>query len=717
MITLNNVTLRRGAKVLLDGASATIHPGEKVALVGRNGAGKSTLFALLAGALHEDGGDFHRPAGWRIAQVAQHMPETQEPATAFVLAGDARLAQLQAALAQAEQAGDGMAIAQAHSDLHDASAHDASARAQALILGLGFKPEQLQRPVASFSGGWRMRLQLARALMAPSDLLLLDEPTNHLDLDALVWLEGWLARYTGTLIVISHDRDFLDAATQVTLHIEQQRLKRYGGNYSAFEQLRAQQLALQQAAYQRQQEKRAHLQKFIDRFKAKATKARQAQSRVKALERMEQIAPVLAEADFEFSFAQLPSLPNPMLAISQASFGYRARPGQGENSSESAPASALESAPEGAHESAPASAHTAAAATTILHNINRTVLAGQRIGILGANGQGKSTFVKTIAHALPLLAGRVTEGKGLSIGYFAQQELDVLHPHSSPLEHMVRLARQTGRDNTEAAREQQLRNFLGGFNFAGDMAAQPVGQFSGGEKARLVLAMLVWQRPNLLLLDEPTNHLDLTTRQALALALNSFEGTLMLVSHDRALLRSVCDEFWLVAQGSVTPFDGDLHDYQRYLMDEARRQREAANAPASATPSAGSASGHSLPGGQAQSGDQNGDKSAGKPGAPSPASALNPAEQRRQQAQRRAQLAEKTKPLKRQLAAAEARMSAIAQRRSALEAELAQPGATPAAIASAGRELKTLAGELATLEEQWLELGAQIETLEQDAAS
>lgn len=726
MITLNNVTLRRGAKVLLNGASATIHPGEKVALVGRNGTGKSTLFALLSGVLHEDGGDFHLPAGWRIAQVSQHMPETQEAATAFVLAGDTRLTQLQTALAQAEQTGDGMAIAQAHSDLQDAGAHDATARAQALILGLGFKPHELQRPVTSFSGGWRMRLQLARALMAPSDLLLLDEPTNHLDLDALVWLEGWLARYTGTLIVISHDRDFLDAATQVTLHIEQQHLKRYGGNYSAFEELRAQQLALQQAAYQRQQEKRAHLQKFIDRFKAKATKARQAQSRVKALERMEKIAPVLAEADFEFSFAQPPSLPNPMLAIHQADFGYRPHPRQDSQPESSNP-----------HSDEHSAGHTGAKnenPTVILRGVNRTVLAGQRIGILGANGQGKSTFVKTIAHELPLLAGHVTEGKGLSIGYFAQQELDVLHPHSSPLEHMVRLARQTGRDNTETAREQQLRNFLGGFNFAGDMAAQPVGQFSGGEKARLVLAMLVWQRPNLLLLDEPTNHLDLTTREALALALNSFEGTLMLVSHDRALLRSVCDEFWLVARGNVTPFDGDLHDYQRYLMDEARRQRETASAASTVTttnaiaasstgmPDLPDGKGNNAPGSPNSSGKSNAqhhaNASAGHTtGSASTAPPSNPAEQRRQQAQRRAQLAEKTKPLKRQQADTDARMTAIAQRRSALEAQLAQPGATPAAIASAGRELKSLADELTMLEEQWLELVTQIDALEQDASS
>ncbi|MDR1969530.1 MAG: ATP-binding cassette domain-containing protein, partial [Burkholderiaceae bacterium] len=327
MISLQNVTLRRGAKVLLDAASVTIHPGEKVGLVGRNGAGKSTLFALLSGALHEDGGDFSRPPGWRIAQVAQHLPESADSATDFVLAGDERLSQLQQQLAAAEQAGDGIAIAHAHSDLHDAGAHDARARAEALILGLGFTPEQLGQPVGSFSGGWQMRLQLARALMAPSDLLLLDEPTNHLDLDALVWLEGWLSRYPGTLIVISHDREFLDAVTRVTLHIDNGRLTRHGGNYSAFEELRAEQLAQQQAAWARQQDKIAHLQKFIDRFKAKATKARQAQSRVKALERMEKIAPVLADAEFQFEFKPPASLPDPMLTVREARLGYRLEDG------------------------------------------------------------------------------------------------------------------------------------------------------------------------------------------------------------------------------------------------------------------------------------------------------------------------------------------------------------------------------------------------------
>jgi len=551
MITLKNVTLRRGAKVLLDKTSVTINPAEKVGLVGRNGAGKSSLFGLLNGTLHEDGGDYSIPAQWRMAQVAQDMPETEQSATDFVIEGDTALLAAQAEVHAAEASEDGMRMAHAYMEHHDAGAHDAEARAQALILGLSFKTSELANPVNSFSGGWRMRLQLARALMCPSDLLLLDEPTNHLDLDALVWLEAWLKRYTGTLIVISHDREFLDAITQVTLHIDNAKVLRYGGNYSAFEDMRAEQMLLQQASLAKQQDKIAHLQDFINRFKAKASKAKQAQSRVKALERMEKIAPVLADAEFSFEFKEPTNLPNPMLSMLDASFGYPP----------------------------PVDAPAGTAPTVIVRHINRSVQAGQRIGILGANGQGKSTLVKTIAGALKAIGGEISEGKGLNVGYFAQQELDVLRPQDTPLEHMTRLAKETiaaGRSGWVQGREQDLRNFLGTFNFGGDMVKQAVGTMSGGEKARLVLCMIVWQRPNLLLLDEPTNHLDLSTREALGVALNEFEGTVMLVSHDRALLRAVCDEFWLVARGGVEPFDGDLDDYQRYLLDEAKRSREEA---------------------------------------------------------------------------------------------------------------------------------------------
>ena len=653
MITLKNVTLRRGAKVLLNGVNATINPGEKAGLVGRNGAGKSSLFALLNGTLHEDGGDFYIPTQWRMAQVAQNMPETDEPATAFVVAGDTRLTDLQAELAKAEAADDGMAIAHAYTDLADAGAHDAEPRAQALILGLGFKVSELDKPVNSFSGGWRMRLQLARALMCPSDLLLLDEPTNHLDLDALVWLEAWLKRYEGTMIVISHDREFLDAVTNVTMHIDNAQITRYGGNYSKFEDLRAQQLELQQASFSKQQEKIAHLKKFIDRFKAKASKAKQAQSRVKALDRMEKIAPVLADAEFTFEFKEPQNLPNPMLAISDASFGYRSEDG---------------------------------AETTILQNVSRSVLAGQRIGILGANGQGKSTLVKTIARTMAPLAGTVTEGKGLSIGYFAQQELDVLRPHENPLEHMIRLARELGPNSRESSREQDLRSYLGTFNFTGDMVKQSVGSMSGGEKARLVLAMIVWQRPNLLLLDEPTNHLDLPTREALAMALNDFDGTVLLVSHDRHLLRAVADDFWLVGRGQVGTFDGDLDDYQRYLLEESRRLREAAKAA----------------------------DAAAQPAPAATAPTIDPREARRLAAQARQALAEKTKPLKKELEKIDTRMAQLGAEKAALEEKLATP-LPPADIAEAGKRLKAVGDELDACEERWLELSEAIEQLTQAA--
>src|SRR3990167_4468890 len=640
MITLKNVTLRRSAKVLLNSVNATINPGEHVGLVGRNGAGKSSLFALFNGSLHEDGGDFYIPAQWRMAQVAQNMPETDEPATDFVVAGDTRLMEVQAQLVQAEADDDGMAIAHAYTDLHDAGAHDAVPRAQALILGLGFKVSELDKPVNSFSGGWRMRLQLARALMCPSDLLLLDEPTNHLDLDALVWLEAWLKRYQGTMIVISHDREFLDAVTDVTMHIDNAQITRYGGNYSKFEDLRAQQLELQQASFAKQQEKIAHLKKFIDRFKAKASKAKQAQSRVKALDRMEKIAPVLADAEFTFEFKEPTNLPNPMLAITDASFGYCSDDG---------------------------------VETTILRNVSRSVLAGQRIGILGANGQGKSTLVKTIARAMKPLAGTVTEGKGLSIGYFAQQELDVLRPSDNPLEHMIRLAKELGPNARESGREQDLRNFLGTFNFSGDMVKQTVGSMSGGEKARLVLAMIVWQRPNLL----------------------------------------------LVGRGAIGPFDGDLDDYQRYLLDEARRLREQARTDAAAETMALAAA--ALSPAQPEpplSAPESIAESAYLHGAGGPkkseklAEATPPVrdsrEQRKLDAQARQQQAQRLRPLKNELEQIARRLTELSKERAGLEERLTQP-LPPNEIADCGRRLKAANDATAELEERWLALSAEIE--------
>lgn len=553
MITLKNISLRRGAKILLDQTSVSLNPGEKVGLVGRNGAGKSSLFALLNKTLTEDSGEFDIPSQWRMGQVAQDMPETDASATDFVIEGDTELLAARAEVTAAEATDDGERMANAYMALHDAGEHDAASRAQALIQGLGFKTSELNKPVNSFSGGWRMRLQLARALMCPTELLLLDEPTNHLDLDALVWLEAWLKRYEGTLLVISHDREFLDAVTNVTLHIDAGKLVRYGGNYSKFEDMRAEQMTLQQNAFSKQQDKIAHLQKFIARFKAKASKAKQAQSRVKALDRMEKIAPLLSEADFQFEFKEPANLPNPMLSMQHVDFGYPAANDAVEGTSP----------------------------TVIVRDVSKSVLAGQRIGILGANGQGKSTVVKTIARDLAAINGEITEGKGLNIGYFAQQELDVLRPADNPLDHMIALAKKVAADGKlagQASREQDLRSFLGQFNFGGDMVKQSVGSMSGGEKARLVLCMMVWQRPNLLLLDEPTNHLDLATREALSMALNEFEGTVMLVSHDRALLRAVCDEFWLVSKGGIAPFDGDLDDYQQFLLDEAKRMKALAQA-------------------------------------------------------------------------------------------------------------------------------------------
>ena len=644
MITLKNISLRRGTKLLLDQASVTLNPGEKVGLVGRNGAGKSSLFALLNRSLQEDSGEFHIPTQWRMGQVAQDMPETTQSATEFVIDGDTALLSARSEVTAAEDSNDGERMANAYMALSDAGEHDAPARAQSLILGLGFKTSELDNPVNSFSGGWRMRLQLARALMSPSDLLLLDEPTNHLDLDALVWLESWLKRYEGTLLVISHDREFLDAVTHVTLHIDGAKLMRYGGNYSKFEDMRAEQMNLQQNAFAKQQDKIAHLQKFIARFKAKASKAKQAQSRVKALERMEKIAPLLSEADFQFEFKPPAHLPNPMLSMQNVSFGY------------------------------PSNETPNHAPTVIVQNISRSVLAGQRIGILGANGQGKSTVVKTIARSLQAVAGEITEGKGLNIGYFAQQELDVLQPADNPLDHMIALAKRLTQNSLltgQATREQDLRSFLGQFNFSGNMVKQTVGSMSGGEKARLVLCMLVWQRPNLLLLDEPTNHLDLATREALSVALNEFEGTVMLVSHDRALLRAVCDEFWMVSRGGISPFDGDLDDYQRFLLDEAKRLKALASVtPAMASPSVG--------------------KPVEKATAPkSPVPSL--------------------KNLQKELQRVETQMQSLETQRLELHTQLASAQSSIADLASHGKTLKRIEEELPLLEARWLELTEQLE--------
>ena len=677
MITIRNITLRRGVKVVLKDASVTLQPGEKVGLIGRNGAGKSSLFSLLTHRLQADAGDVEIPPRWRVGEVAQDMPETSDGATDFVLQGDQPLMAAQRALDAAEASGDGHAMADAHLLLDEAGSFDARARAQALLLGLGFKGEQVDAPVNSFSGGWRMRLQLARALMCPADLLLLDEPTNHLDLDALVWLEAWLKRFEGLMIVISHDREFLDAITRVTVHLDESTLTRYTGNYSAFEEMRAERLSQASAAFSKQQDRINHLQKFIDRFKAKASKAKQAQSRVKALARMEKLAPVLMASDFNFEFREPLSLPNPMLSFDQLRCGYMVPPVAGYG----------DTPPAGASPGLGRPGAGAAREVEIVGNISRSVLAGQRIGILGANGQGKSTLVKTIAKALPPLGGVMTEGKGLTIGYFAQQELDVLSMDDGPLMHMVRLARDVG----PAGREQELRDYLGTFRFTGAMVTQPVGSLSGGEKARLVLAMLVWQRPNLLLLDEPTNHLDLTTREALSIALNEFEGTVMLVSHDRALLREVCDEFWLVTRGGVSPFDGDLDDYQKWLLDVSRAL--AKGQPPPPVPGAAPAPAVST--------------------APVPKGGTPPArrDDRKQAGQARSVLANRTRPLRTEVQQIDTRLTVLAKERSELEAQLARGKLPAAEIADIGRRLNHSAAEVVKLEERWLTLQGEIEAL------
>lgn len=521
MIVLSSLQIRRGVQVLLDKASATINPGQKVGLIGKNGSGKSTLLSLLKGEIHADEGSVNFPSGWSLAWVNQETPALDIPAIDYVIDGDREYRHLEKELALANQQNDGHAIATLHGKLDAIQAWTVNSRAATLLDGLGFSQQQLQQPVRSFSGGWRMRLNLAQALLCRSDLLLLDEPTNHLDLDAVIWLEKWLKSYTGTLILISHDRDFLDPIVDKIIHIEHQQLFEYTGNYSSFERQRAAKLAQQQALYQHQQERVAHLQHYIDRFKAKATKARQAQSRIKMLERMELIAPAHVDNPFRFSFRQPESLPNPLLRMEKVSAGYGNK--------------------------------------TILESIKLNLVPGSRIGLLGRNGAGKSTLIKLLAGEIQPQTGDIGLAKGVKLGYFAQHQLETLRSDESPLQHFVRMAPQET--------EQSLRDYLGGFGFRGDKVNEVTERFSGGEKARLVLALIVWQRPNLLLLDEPTNHLDLDMRQALTEALIDFEGALVVVSHDRHLLRSTTDDLYLVHDRKVEPFDGDLDDYQQWLTN------------------------------------------------------------------------------------------------------------------------------------------------------
>jgi ATP-binding cassette subfamily F protein 3 len=652
MIRLQRLTLIRGTKPLLEAADLTLNPGEKVGLIGANGAGKSSLFALLRGELHADGGDADFPASWRVSHVAQETPALARAALDYAIDGDTTLRRLEAELAAAEAAHDGHGIGTLHAALADADAYTVRARAETLLTGLGFTRAQMAMPVAGFSGGWRMRLNLAQALMCPSDLLLLDEPTNHLDLDAILWLEDWLKRYPGTLIIISHDRDFLDGVVNVVAHIDQKKLTRYGGNYSSFEQQRAVNLALSQSAYEKQARERAHLQSFIDRFKAKASKAKQAQSRMKMLAKMEDLAPIHAAAAFSFEFGEPERAPNPLLVLEAVVAGYP-RP---------SPAGGGGVGGEGGN--------------PVLSDVNLTLQAGQRIGLLGVNGAGKSTLIKTLVGELPPLAGTVTLGKGLAIGYFAQHQVEMLRHDQSPLWHLQKLA--------PTVREQELRNFLGGFNFAGEMATACIAPFSGGEKARLALALIVWQRPNLLLLDEPTNHLDLETREALTVALAQFEGTLVLVSHDRHLLRATTDEFLIVADGGLKPFDGDLDDYRDWLFKTKLAKPEAAvaGAPIQAEP---------------------------------PRDSVDRKEQKRLEAEARQRLSARKKPIETRIKRLEELMDRLNTRKSALEAQLNDSAlyaeANKAALKQALFDQAQVGKELEQLEAEWLEQQDALEAL------
>ncbi|KQB03030.1 ABC transporter ATP-binding protein [Vibrio metoecus] len=528
MITFSEIQLLRGGKPLLEQASATIHPGDKVGLVGKNGCGKSTLFALLKDELTIDAGSFSKPAYWELAWVAQETPALDRSALEYVIDGDREYRELERQLIEAEAADNGTKVADLHGKIEMVGGYSIRARASELLDGLGFTQEQMSWSLTQFSGGWRMRLNLAQALICRSDLLLLDEPTNHLDLDAVMWLERWLQSYPGTLILISHDRDFLDPIVNRIVHIENQTLNEYTGNYSSFENQRAQKMLQQQAIYQKQQKQMAHMQSYIDRFRYKASKARQAQSRIKALERMEKVLPAQFDNPFSFEFREPTALPNPILMMDQVAAGY------GDN--------------------------------LILEKIRLNLVPGSRIGLLGRNGAGKSTLIKLLSGELKPQAGDCTYSQGVKIGYFAQHQLETLHPEETPLQHMMQIAPDKN--------ELELRNYLGSFGFHGEKALEKVAPFSGGEKARLVLALIVWQKPNLLLLDEPTNHLDLDMRQALTFALQSYEGAMVIVSHDRYLLRATTDDLYLVHDHQVGPFDGDLNDYYKWLTDQQKAERK-----------------------------------------------------------------------------------------------------------------------------------------------
>lgn len=633
MITINQAQLIRGSKTLLDDTSLTIYPGHKVGLVGANGTGKSSLLALILGHLHLDKGEFSLPAGWQIASVAQETPALDISALEYVLDGDKEYRELETALHLAQEQDDGHAIATLHGKIDAIGGYAIRSRAGALLAGLGFSEAEQSNPVKSFSGGWRMRLNLAQALLCRSDLLLLDEPTNHLDLDTMYWLEGWIKSYQGTLILISHDRDFIDEIVDEIVHVENTKLNFYKGNYSAFERIRAERMAQQQVAFERQQKERAHMQSFVDRFRYKASKAKQAQSRLKALERMTELLPSQADSPFYMEFREPDALPNPLVKMEQVAVGYGDK--------------------------------------QILSKVHLNLVPGARIGLLGRNGAGKSTLIKLLSGQLSPMTGLYEPNPGLNIGYFAQHQIEFLRLDDTPLQHLIRLA--------PNAREQELRNFLGGFGFIGDMALSPVRPFSGGEKARLVLALLVWQRPNLLLLDEPTNHLDLEMRHALTMALQTFEGAMVIVSHDRHLLRLTCSDYYLVDNGQVQSFDGDLDDYHQWLL-EAAKAANTVNSGFNETPA--------------------------------------PAQDKKLQKRLEAELRQKLSPLKKQQAKLETEQEKASNRLAELEHLLADTSLydadNKAKLTKVLAERTALTQTLEESEMQWLELQETIDAMELD---
>lgn len=635
MIELDAISLHRGDKTLLENASLRIHPGEKTALVGANGAGKTSLFLLLQRQLTVDSGHLSIPEQWRIAHMAQEVGTDERSALDYILDGDIELRRIQREL---ENPRDDHHLAELYGELDSIDGYNAERRAEQLLLGLSFRPDQLQQSVNRFSGGWRIRLNLAQALMCPSDLLLLDEPTNHLDLDASLWLEQWLQRYRGTLVLISHDRDFIDNTCEQIVHIENKELFRYRGNYSSFERQRAERLVQQQLAFDKQQERIVHIQKFVARFRAKASKAKQAQSRLKELDRMESLAPAHVDSPFDFSFLEPHRFSDPLLNFSHADLGY--------------------------------------GGNVLLREVNLSIHPGSRIGLLGGNGAGKSTFLKSLAGSLPLLGGDRTQGEHLQLGYFTQHQLESLDFNASPILHLQRL--------TPKAREQEIRDFLGGFNFRGDQATGAIRHFSGGEKARLALALIVWQRPNLLLLDEPTNHLDLEMCHALTMAMQEFEGALVVVSHDRHLLRNTVDDLILVADGKVQPFEGDLEDYSRWLLAQARAAR---NEPTPKTETAASTDGG------------------------------NRKQQRQQSAEKRKQLSQ----LKQQIHKLEKELESANNKLANVTAKLADEDLyTPnqrEQLQKLLQDQNTLRTQAHTIEENWLAASAEMEQLEADSAA